>query len=243
MISGAQEISKVPAEKLTYLVDEYPYFSAAHLLLTRKLRDEDSLLFEKHLNLAAASIPSRTILYKLMMKGGGEAGPELHEEIAISQPKETGEVMVSGEVPADASTFEVPVYRVEDIPIPENKTAEAAAIRSAEDGDVKLSLTSWVDYFTGDKPPELWSLQEILDDFMRLQPRISKAQDDKRNLENLARDSSLESMEDIVTETLAKIHLDQGNHSKAIEIYERLGMKYPEKSSYFAAQIEIIKRK
>lgn len=47
-----------------------------------------------------------------------------------------------------------------------------------------------------------------------------------------------EENEDLMTETLAEIHIQQKRYHKAIEIFERLRLKYPEKSIYFARRIE-----
>ena len=44
-----------------------------------------------------------------------------------------------------------------------------------------------------------------------------------------------------MTETLAKVYLEQKKYSKAIQAYEILILKYPEKSSFFAHRILDIK--
>ena len=46
--------------------------------------------------------------------------------------------------------------------------------------------------------------------------------------------------ESLMTETLARIYLEQKNYSKAIQSYKILSLKYPEKSSFFADQIKAV---
>lgn len=47
--------------------------------------------------------------------------------------------------------------------------------------------------------------------------------------------------DDIVTETFANILMSQGKLQKALKAFEKLSLKYPEKSIYFAARIEEVK--
>ena len=52
--------------------------------------------------------------------------------------------------------------------------------------------------------------------------------------------TSLVENNELVTETLARVYLEQQHFEKAIEAYKKLSLKYPKKSSFFADQINLI---
>ncbi len=84
------------------------------------------------------------------------------------------------------------------------------------------------------------SKEELIDQFIENSPRISRSRSDFYKPVDYARSSAIDK-DDIVSETLANIHYRQGNLEKAIKIYEKLSLKNPEKSTYFAGLIEKIK--
>ena len=48
--------------------------------------------------------------------------------------------------------------------------------------------------------------------------------------------------DELMTETLAKVFVKQKKYDKALEAYQILGLKYPEKNSFFALRIKEIKK-
>lgn len=85
---------------------------------------------------------------------------------------------------------------------------------------------------------------QLIDRFIEQEPSISRP--DKNEFfdpQNEAAESTIDEDDFFVTETLAQIHTQQGNLRKAEEIYRKLILKNPEKSSYFAAQIEKLTKK
>lgn len=83
---------------------------------------------------------------------------------------------------------------------------------------------------------------EVIEKFIREEPMIQPLQAEKLDLENKARKSS-EDQYSLVTETLAKIYAEQGLYPKAIDVYKKLVLKYPEKNAYFAAHIIELEKK
>jgi len=53
---------------------------------------------------------------------------------------------------------------------------------------------------------------------------------------------SVNESDELITETLAMIYFQQKNYDKALEAFQKLSLKYPEKSVYFASRIEEIEK-
>lgn len=85
------------------------------------------------------------------------------------------------------------------------------------------------------------SKDEIIERFIQSEPHITRPQKDFFNPVNYARQSVIDD-ETIVSETLAKIFLEQGHKEKAIKVYQKLSLVFPEKSTYFADLIKKLKK-
>jgi hypothetical protein len=80
----------------------------------------------------------------------------------------------------------------------------------------------------------------LIDNFIAKNPKISP----KKPLiqkGNLAKAQMIQP-EALMTETLARIYVEQKNYKKAIQSYKILSLKYPEKSSFFANQIKAVEQ-
>ena len=84
---------------------------------------------------------------------------------------------------------------------------------------------------------------EIIDQFIKAQPSISKSKPPRapEATEDLTEKIDIYG-DNIVSETLVEILLKQGKKEKAVEMLKKLIWKFPQKKTYFAAQIEELKK-
>ncbi len=80
---------------------------------------------------------------------------------------------------------------------------------------------------------------ELIDKFIETNPKIAPVRNSTPSPANIERSTQDSSM--LMTETLARVYLEQKKFSKAIQAYEILILKYPEKSVFFADRISDIK--
>jgi len=118
------------------------------------------------------------------------------------------------------------------------------------DVDSPHSFAEWLSHFKGDAPVANDAKTntsnidkfDLINKFIQEDPKIQPKKTEFYSPINMARLSVVDNS-DMVSETLALIHVDQGHYQKAIEMYEKLSLKYPKKRSYFATQIKNLKQK
>ena len=229
------------------LVRQYPYFSIGQSLLALAYRRDDSDLFDEQLKRAAIAVPNRNKLRLLFVASPKPSIPDgsFFRLENVTEVEETERNVIP------EKTFIIPEIDLSGTH--EELTAELALLdekRKSLD-ELKELIASRLQQMEEEKkrkkevkaeevPQKKLSRKELIDKFIAENPSISRPRAEFYNPISMAQNSIIDKG-DIVSETLAKIYLKQGYLDKAIEIYEKLSLLIPEKSIYFAAQIEKIK--
>ncbi|RZJ31512.1 MAG: hypothetical protein EOO48_01860 [Flavobacterium sp.] len=114
----------------------------------------------------------------------------------------------------------------------DEKKAETEAVKANE-----VSAEPTAEIIEDDVDPK-FKKNAIIDRFIETNPKIPKM---KPDAEPVASPELKEVHSSLMTETLARVYLEQKKYQKAIQAYEILILKYPEKSSFFADRISEIK--
>jgi hypothetical protein len=118
------------------------------------------------------------------------------------------------------------------------------------DNNSSHSFSEWLKHTTlnisekeinNDEKEVKLSREDLIDKFIRAEPKMSRPKTEFYNPVNMAKQSVADDIT-FVSETLAKIYVLQGNYVKALQAYENLRLKYPEKRLYFAAQIKNLRK-
>ena len=152
-----------------------------------------------------------SFLYVRMLK-------ELHPE-QYEKEKKKLLLSIANRPVLQQSLLTMPVF--EELPTVEVDQPEAAVTSAAADEEHEL-------------------LDELIDKFGTNAPKIKTVPEKPDATVNYGKDSCVENPE-LISETLALIFAQQGYYGKAIKIYKKLCLQNPEKSCYFAAQIDKLK--
>lgn len=236
MAGNNEPVNKSVLGEIYELVDMFPYCPSAHMLLLKSLNDNEDVRFNRQLKRSALHIANREILYHYLNPCPGRLQGS-NENHPVHDPGGIENVIILTD------------DKIEAVENPESLTAAVEPV--AEKGTLLELDTDSVEPPVSEPPHpapapdenELRKQQQsnLIDRFIISNPRIEPSKD-KNAIP--AADLSVPHSEEtggLVTETLARIYINQEYYSKAVIIYEKLSLKYPEKSSYFASQIENIK--
>ena len=212
LLNHPQHISFKEYAKLEDIQRDYPFFSILHSIVAKAAKELNTPDQNHKLNLAAFQALNRPKVKALM----DYAIPTTENEVKADEEHEVKAKLEQKEEESVANAF---------------ADTEIKAQEHIVDGTAEDSLAKQK------------AQQEIIDNFINANAGIIKAdpnaEEEKR--EDLTKQSE-RLPEHLASENLAKVLVQQGKTAKAIEIYQKLSLKYPEKSSYFATLIEELKK-
>jgi hypothetical protein len=178
----------------------------------------------------------------------------VHREIIREAISSSIELEVDDTLPSPEEMIAKPQFRetAEVVNYPEESLVEGTPVEEIPDSTLS-GFASWLKMMNSGIPEEKKEPvplplektklpdHQIIEKFIQEAPRISPQKNTFYSPVNMAK-KSVQENDEFITETLARIYAKQGNISKAIRTYQKLSLKFPEKSSYFAALIEELKR-
>ncbi|MCW2119082.1 hypothetical protein [Flavobacterium sp. 7A] len=265
LINSPDAISEQQTLALENVLDEFPYFQSARALRLKGLYNQNNFKYNYALKVTAAHSTDRTVLFDFITSDSFTA---IQRDLFNQKAAELLDIIV---IDSEILTTEKPATsKLEDSILHTIKEASPVKLEEKKPSiEEKLELGAPLDFSKTEKhsfqewlklsraqpiirekesketfatiqlDPEKQKKAAIIDKFIETSPKISPVK--KESISNVQIDINKEDHSYLMTETLAKVYLEQKKYLKAIQAYEILILKYPEKSSFFADRISDIK--
>ncbi|MCF8330850.1 MAG: hypothetical protein K9H84_00195 [Bacteroidales bacterium] len=219
-INKPGNLDQAQKEELYRYIKQYPFCATFHVLWLKSLKNTGHHEFQKMLQESAMFIHNRPYFYDWVHTFHKKVDKE-----TVSIDNDTAKQKSEGYTEQEKETYYQERLR---------------QIEKEQD-------------FSGQQNPEKTTFNkessdtsyttELIDKFMQNEPRIIPDKEKDYSEEAEVADQSLKDDHEFISETLAMIYQRQGKINKAIEIYQKLSLKFPEKKRYFANLIEELKKK
>ena len=249
LLHSPSKLKEKQLSSIETLIEEFPYFQSAHALHLKCLKSIDSYKYNKALKTTAAYTTDRKILFDFI------TSESFLQNIVSDQIKNNHEGLKMLEV-TDYQDISNPSKSKDSIlkmgGNSEKKAAEILNLGTPLEFKktdthsfskwLQLTTVKPIDRSENKKNSESKQSKnfDLIDAFISKNPKI-KPTKNEGNIENIA-EQTTEDPEQLMTETLARIYVEQKNYERAIQSYTILSLKYPEKSGLFADQIKAIQQ-
>ncbi|PHQ57483.1 MAG: hypothetical protein COC16_00920 [Lutibacter sp.] len=240
LLVNPEDIDALKTQQLEEVITEFPYFQSARALLLKGLNKTYSYRYNPTLKKTAAYTVDRKVLFDFITS-------------AIFVNKETPKVgQIENQELKEVETVKVLHKDIAETVSSKNKEIEKETQKATEVLEIgepiqfndseHHSFNEWL-HLVSQKPivreEKTTDKFKLIDTFIKTKPKIKPADKSAINID-LSPESSTEN-ESIMTETLAKVYLEQKKYENAVKAYHILSLKYPEKSGFFADRIKAIK--
>jgi hypothetical protein len=235
-IKDPRQLDLKTLQDIEMLVDQYPWFSTGHLLLLKNIQHTDTNKVKKQLKTSSIFINNKNKLLDFLdldVKSADKATQPIqavdYSDYPGSKSKQKDEDIFifndNGELAEECITIE--------------------ALNNYDDQNPENTTLLELDYpKKEEKSDQIWPSKnklDLIDSFIKNEPGKIKPDANKKSIEDLSKESIKEN-NDYLTETLADIYIKQGHYKKAKSVYQKLSLKYPKKSDYFAQKIEEVNK-
>ena len=229
-VKHPEKLDRETLYELRTLLARYPYFQTARLLYLKNLYLLHDIGFGEELRRAALYLTDRRVIFSLVES----------DRYSLEQFERKESV---GDADGLDRTLSLINAFLTSLPDKAVSSAEVLPVEVAADYTAYLMRESEEVQAVSEEVPPMVG-QQLIDNFLESseeQPLISSMVEDDED-ENQVVLSAEEEEEGYFTEVLAKIYVKQQRYSKALEIIQKLNLKYPKKNAYFADQIRFLEK-
>ena len=260
LINKPDAINEKQTEALSHVLEDFPYFQSARALRLKGLYNQNSFKYNQALKVTAAHTTDRTVLFDFISSDTFTAIQNGYYD------KKVLELLDINVIDSEIVALEEKVVTPDKAEASILDSIKEAATTNAITVEEKLEIGKPLDFSTNEKHSfqewlQLSRIQpivrekeeqtntnslnetqkkklELIDKFIENNPKIPAVKNETSS--NTTFDLNKEDHSMLMTETLAKVYLEQKKYQKAIQAYEILILKYPEKISFFADRISDI---
>lgn len=234
LLNSKAPISLTEVEELNELLVKYPYFHSARALQLKGLKTNFDVRYNQALKVTAAYTTDRSVLFDYITSTNFVVFIPKNEE-------KTNKVELKFEATSNIDAEQIFNQNTETVRASEQLTIGKPINFNTNDSysfNEWLQITKVIPLSSPESKKEKSNHDSIIENFISSNPKIKTPIKDAPLI-----DVSLKAVipnESLMTETLAKVYLEQKKYKSAIKAYKILSLKYPEKSGYFADQIKAI---
>ncbi|WP_417885007.1 hypothetical protein [Zunongwangia sp.] len=269
LLENPEEISLQQTQELENILRQTPYFQAARAIRLKGLKDANSPSYNSALKKTAAYTADREMLFDYIssesfnqnklntskiQKENELFNVEVYDAIQVlgNKSMEIGEA-IRMKLDESKRVFDPELFRTattkksespkEETPQKILKLGTPLEFNNSESHSfsewLRLTTAKPLPKKSAKTPKKIQEKFDIIDKFIAKNPKIKPSK--PKTKANLA-DVNTTTPEALMTETLARVYLEQKNYKKAIQAYKILILKNPEKSGFFADQIRAVEK-